>query len=119
MEQGTAPFSFFQKQRSEKHRKEGKTGVMFDIQEELKKLPGKPGVYIMHDAKDTIIYVGAKIVIFPFILSRLPVFEFHKICERRTSTLLRQQAFYILRHFPPASDKNLFMHDIAYICPRL
>ena len=31
---------------------------MFDIQEELKKLPGKPGVYIMHDAKDTIIYVG-------------------------------------------------------------
>ncbi len=30
----------------------------FDVQEELKKLPGKPGVYIMHDAKDTIIYVG-------------------------------------------------------------
>ena len=61
MEQGTAPFSFFQKQRSEKHRKEGKTGVMFDIQEELKNLPGKPGVYIMHDAKDTIIYVGKAI----------------------------------------------------------
>ena len=31
---------------------------MFDIQEELKKLPGKTGVYIMHDAKDDIIYVG-------------------------------------------------------------
>ena len=31
---------------------------MFDIQEELKKLPGKPGVYIMHDHKDAIIYVG-------------------------------------------------------------
>lgn len=31
---------------------------MFDIQEELKKLPGKPGVYIMHDSKDAIIYVG-------------------------------------------------------------
>lgn len=31
---------------------------MFDIQEELKKLPGKPGVYIMHDDKDAIIYVG-------------------------------------------------------------
>lgn len=31
---------------------------MFDIQEELKKLPGKPGVYIMHDKKDEIIYVG-------------------------------------------------------------
>ena len=31
---------------------------MFDIQEELKKLPGKPGVYIMHDDRDEIIYVG-------------------------------------------------------------
>lgn len=31
---------------------------MFDIQEELKKLPGKPGVYIMHDAAEAIIYVG-------------------------------------------------------------
>ncbi len=30
----------------------------FDIQEELKKLPGRPGVYIMHDEKDHIIYVG-------------------------------------------------------------
>ncbi len=34
---------------------------MFDIQEELKKLPQKPGVYIMHDADDTIIYVGKAI----------------------------------------------------------
>lgn len=33
----------------------------FDIQEELKKLPGKPGVYIMHDEKDEIIYVGKAI----------------------------------------------------------
>lgn len=33
----------------------------FNIQEELKKLPGKPGVYIMHDAKDAIIYVGKAI----------------------------------------------------------
>ena len=35
--------------------------TMFDIQEELKKLPAKPGVYIMHDAKDAIIYVGKAI----------------------------------------------------------
>jgi len=34
---------------------------MFDIEEELKKLPAKPGVYIMHDAKDAIIYVGKAI----------------------------------------------------------
>ncbi len=32
--------------------------MAFDIQEELKKLPARPGVYIMHDAKDAIIYVG-------------------------------------------------------------
>lgn len=31
---------------------------MFDIPEELKKLPDSPGVYIMHDAADAIIYVG-------------------------------------------------------------
>ena len=30
----------------------------FDIEEELKKLPGKPGVYLMHDESDEIIYVG-------------------------------------------------------------
>ena len=34
---------------------------MFNIQEELKKLPGKPGVYLMHDEKDEIIYVGKAI----------------------------------------------------------
>ncbi|HIX29668.1 MAG TPA: excinuclease ABC subunit UvrC [Candidatus Blautia stercoravium] len=31
---------------------------MFNIEEELKKLPSLPGVYIMHDSHDTIIYVG-------------------------------------------------------------
>lgn len=31
---------------------------MFDLEGELKKLPDKPGVYIMHDKTDTIIYVG-------------------------------------------------------------
>lgn len=34
---------------------------MFVIEEELKKLPGKPGVYIMHDDHDNIIYVGKAI----------------------------------------------------------
>lgn len=34
---------------------------MFDVQEELKKLPKCPGVYIMHDEADTIIYVGKAI----------------------------------------------------------
>ena len=31
---------------------------MFNIEDELKKLPNKPGVYIMHDKDDKIIYVG-------------------------------------------------------------
>lgn len=34
---------------------------MFNIEEELKKLPAKPGVYIMHDDQDAIIYVGKAI----------------------------------------------------------
>ncbi len=32
--------------------------IGFHLQDELKKLPYKPGVYIMHDVKDVIIYVG-------------------------------------------------------------
>ena len=31
---------------------------MFNIEEELKKLPNKPGVYVMKDKQDNIIYVG-------------------------------------------------------------
>lgn len=34
---------------------------MFDIEEELKKLPNRPGVYVMRDKNDTIIYVGKAI----------------------------------------------------------
>ena len=34
---------------------------MFNIEDELKKLPSQPGVYLMHDAKDEIIYVGKAI----------------------------------------------------------
>lgn len=34
---------------------------MFDLEEELKKLPEKPGVYLMHDKYDRIIYVGKAI----------------------------------------------------------
>ncbi len=35
--------------------------MAFCIDEELKKLPAKPGVYIMHDEQDTILYVGKAI----------------------------------------------------------
>ena len=33
----------------------------FDIEEELSKLPNKPGIYIMHAANDDILYVGKAI----------------------------------------------------------
>jgi len=36
---------------------------MFDIQEELKKLPEKPGVYIMKDKDNNILYIGKAIVL--------------------------------------------------------
>ena len=37
----------------------GKGGTgMFIIEEELKKLPGKPGVYLMHGEKDEILLYG-------------------------------------------------------------
>lgn len=35
--------------------------MAFNIEEELKKLPAKPGVYLMHDERDVIIYVGKAI----------------------------------------------------------
>ena len=36
---------------------------MFNIEEELKKLPEKPGVYLMRDKNDTVIYVGKAVVL--------------------------------------------------------
>ena len=36
---------------------------MFNIEEELKKLPDKPGVYIMKDKSDNVIYVGKAVVL--------------------------------------------------------
>ena len=36
---------------------------MFNIEEELKKLPNKPGVYIMRDKDDNILYIGKAVVL--------------------------------------------------------
>ena len=36
---------------------------MFNIEEELKKLPNKPGVYIMHDKDYNIIYIGKEVTL--------------------------------------------------------
>ena len=49
---------------------------MFDFEEELKKLPHVPGVYLMHDSGDHIIYVGKAIDlynrVFPGRLQEIP-----------------------------------------------
>ena len=48
---------------------------MFQIEEELKKLPKQPGVYIMHDAEDTILYVGKAINLHSRVLTSGPISE--------------------------------------------
>lgn len=45
-------------EKKEEEDQKKRTGMTFNIKEELKKLPNQPGVYIMHDASDAIIYVG-------------------------------------------------------------
>ena len=51
------PFSMTCKEKGNENQEDR----MFNIEEELKKLPSLPGVYIMHDQHDTIIYVGKAI----------------------------------------------------------
>ena len=41
---------------------------MFDIEAEIKKLPAKPGVYIMRNKDDDIIYVGKAIPYLKFFV---------------------------------------------------
>ena len=55
-------FSYLMKDMDRRLRiQETESGSMFVIEDELKKLPGKPGVYLMHDETDEIIYVGKAI----------------------------------------------------------
>ena len=56
---GCLPFLIRNQQTEADVRKGGP--VLFDIEEELKKLPAKPGGYLMHNAQDEIIYVGKAI----------------------------------------------------------
>lgn len=50
-----------EKNTSLEHNLPGSSAWKAEIDEELKKLPAKPGVYIMHDSSDEIIYVGKAI----------------------------------------------------------
>ncbi len=58
----------FEQNLKQKPREEGNMKAVrhsplgaFDVEAELKKLPAKPGVYLMHDGRDEIIYVGKAI----------------------------------------------------------
>ena len=51
-------FSWFQQDSAGTGPIGRRRNMAFNIDEELKKLPAKPGVYLMHNAKDEIIYVG-------------------------------------------------------------
>ena len=54
-------YAFIEHKRCVKIQRVERKKEMFNIEEELKKLPGRPGVYLMHDEKDDIIYVGKAI----------------------------------------------------------
>ncbi len=51
-------FSWFQQDSAGTGPIGRRRNMAFNIDEELKKLPARPGVYLMHNAKDEIIYVG-------------------------------------------------------------
>ena len=65
---------------------------MFLIEEELKKLPGKPGVYIMHGEKDEIIYVGKAVS----LKNRVRGTRADRYASRRPAS----RTFYVVRSSP-------------------
>ena len=72
------------------NRNSAKNFKEFNIENELKKLPAKPGVYLMHDASDEIIYVGKAI----------------KLCNR-----VRQ---YFQRSKKPSSKIEQMVSHVSY-----
>ena len=80
---------------------------MFDIKEEIKKLPHKPGVYIMKNKNDEIIYVGKAVV---YVTNRaVPNGETIRAmlgtyCQRRLAACPNRPFLYALLYFlPPLS----------------
>ena len=57
------------------------TESLFNIEEELKKLPASPGVYIMHDKHDEIIYVGKAISL------KNRVRQYFQSCRNKTAKI--------------------------------
>lgn len=64
---------------------------MFNIQEELDKLPKQPGVYLMHDKDDNIIYVGKAINLYNRVRS------YFRVMNNRTPKIERMIS--LIHHF--------------------
>lgn len=64
---------------------------MFHIEEELKKLPHSPGVYIMHDENDAIIYVGKAIDLYKRVHS------YFRVSTKKTSKI--EKMVSLIRRF--------------------
>lgn len=64
---------------------------MFDIQEELSKLPHQPGVYLMHDKEDNIIYVGKAVNLFNRVRS------YFRVSTKKTPKIQRMVS--LIDHF--------------------
>lgn len=73
---------------------------MFLIEEELKKLPGKPGVYIMHGEKDEIIYVGKAVSL------KNRVRQYFQ-CSRNKGAKIEQMVTHITRFEYIVTDSEL------------
>ena len=54
---------------------------MFNIEEELKKLPDKPGVYLMKDHTGHIIYVGKAVVLKIFKVQKIILLKSKRWCS--------------------------------------
>lgn len=73
---------------------------MFQIEEELKKLPASPGVYIMHGEKDEIIYVGKAVSL------KNRVRQYFQ-CSRNKGAKIEQMVTHITRFEYIVTDSEL------------
>lgn len=64
---------------------------MFDISEELSKLPHKPGVYLMHDKDDNVIYVGKAVNLYNRVRS------YFRVSTKKTPKI--QRMVTLIDHF--------------------
>lgn len=49
-----------------------------------------------------------EVVVFPFVLSHLPIFRFRGVYRHQASALLHRRTFCVLHRFPPTDSGGLF-----------